>query len=76
MICVEYCGEEHLILLTQSGKPYEYLVKDDERENSEKYTYFNSKSFKNYSFECEKIVIISFSGWHSLALTESGRVFG
>jgi alpha-tubulin suppressor-like RCC1 family protein len=59
------CGEEHLILLTQSGKVYEYLVKDNERENSE-----------NYSFENEKIVMISCGGWHSLELTESGRVFG
>jgi hypothetical protein len=42
------CGEEYLNLLTQSGKIYEYLVKDNERENSEKYIYFKLKSFKYY----------------------------
>jgi serine/threonine protein kinase len=70
------CGREHSILLTQSGKVYEYLVNGNERENSEKYIYFKLKSFKKYSFGNEKIVMIS-CGWeHSLALTESGRVFG
>jgi hypothetical protein len=70
------CGFYHSILLTQSGKVYEYSPKYKERENSEKYIYFELKSFKNYSFENEKIVMIS-CGWrHSLALTESGRVFG
>jgi alpha-tubulin suppressor-like RCC1 family protein len=70
------CGDRHSILLTQRGKVYEYLVKDNERENSEKYIHFELKSFKNYSFENEKIVMISCGYWHSLALTESGRVFG
>jgi RCC1 and BTB domain-containing protein len=70
------CGERHSILLTQSGKVYEYLVKDNEREKSEKYIYFELKSFKNNSFENEKIVKISCGFWHSLALTENGRVFG
>jgi hypothetical protein len=70
------CGVERTILLTQSGKVYEYLVDDHKRENSEKYIYFKLKSFKNCSFENEKIVMISCGYWHSLALTESGRVFG
>jgi hypothetical protein len=86
------CGYRHSILFTQSGKVYEYLMnsEDDEetsddsedikdskeRENSEKYIYFKLKSFKNYSFESEKIVMISCGYEHSLALTESGRVFG
>jgi hypothetical protein len=70
------CGFYHSILLTQSGKVYEYLPNKNERENSEKYIHFKLKLFKNYSFENEKIVMIS-CGWeHSLALTESGRVFG
>jgi alpha-tubulin suppressor-like RCC1 family protein len=85
------CGKKNSILLTQSGKVYEYLVnsEDDEeisdelediidskaQENSEKYIYFELKSFMNYSFENEKIVMISCGLWHSLALTESGRVF-
>jgi alpha-tubulin suppressor-like RCC1 family protein len=51
-------------------------VKDNERENGEKYIYFRLKSFENYSFENEKIVMISCGFEHSLALTESGRVFG
>jgi hypothetical protein len=70
------CGSRHSILLTQSGKVYEYLVKNNERENSEKYIYFELKSFKNNSFANEKIVMISCGLAHSLALTESGRVFG
>jgi hypothetical protein len=70
------CGEEYLILLTQSGNVYEYLAKDNERENSEKYIYFKLQSFNNYSFENEKIVMISCGERHSLALTDSGRVFG
>jgi alpha-tubulin suppressor-like RCC1 family protein len=51
-------------------------VNVSERENSEKYNYFNLKSFKNYSFENEKIVMISCGRWHSLAFIERGRVFG
>jgi alpha-tubulin suppressor-like RCC1 family protein len=45
-------------------------------ENSEKYIHFELKSFMNYSFENERIVMISCDVRHSLALTESGRVFG
>jgi hypothetical protein len=70
------CGLRHSILLTQSGKVNEYLMNKYERENSEKYIYFKLKSFKNYSFENEKIVMISCGFKHSLALTERGRVFG
>jgi alpha-tubulin suppressor-like RCC1 family protein len=70
------CGQRNSILLTQCGKVYEYLWKDDKRENCEKYIYFELKSFKNYSFENEKIVMISCGASHSLALAESGRVFG
>jgi hypothetical protein len=70
------CGEERSILLTQSGKVYEYEVNEDERKKREKYIDFELKSFKNYSFENEKIVMISCGATHSLALTESGRVFG
>jgi hypothetical protein len=65
------CGYKHLILLSQSGKVYEYLVKENERENAEKYIYFKMKSFTN-----EKILMISCGKDHSLTLTESGRVFG
>jgi hypothetical protein len=70
------CGEKHSILLTQSGKVYENEVNEDERKNSEKYIHFKLKPLKNYSFENEKIVMISCGYEHSLALTESGRVFG
>ncbi len=51
-------------------------MKGNERENSEKYIHFELKSFINYSFENEKIVMISCGAWHSLALTKSGRIFG
>ncbi len=51
-------------------------MKDNERENSEKYIHFELKSFMNYSFENERIVMISCGRWHLLALTESGHVFG
>jgi alpha-tubulin suppressor-like RCC1 family protein len=82
------CGYRHSILLTQSGKVYEYNVNEEisdesediidskERENGEKYIDFELKSFMDYSFENVKIVMISCGYWHSLALTESGRVFG
>jgi WD40 repeat protein len=70
------CGYGHSILLTESGKVYEYKVNEYERKKSEKYIHFELKSFKNYSFENEKIVMISCGRWHSLALTENGRVFG
>jgi hypothetical protein len=70
------CGDKRSILLTQSGKVYEYLVSDYERENSEKYIHSELKSLKNYSVENEKIVMISCGESHSLALTESGLVFG
>jgi hypothetical protein len=70
------CGDKHSILLTQSGKVYEYLLSDYERECSEKYIYSELKSLKSYSVENEKIVMISCGSLHSLALTESGRVFG
>jgi tRNA A-37 threonylcarbamoyl transferase component Bud32 len=70
------CGSEHSILLTQSGKVYAYEVNEKERENSDKYINSDLKSLKNYSFENEKIVMISCGELHSLALTESGRVFG
>jgi hypothetical protein len=90
---IDICyGFDYSILLTQSGKVYEYEVDEEddeeivvelediidskEREKSEKYIYFELKSFKNYSFENEKIVKISCGGWHSLALTEIGRIFG
>jgi hypothetical protein len=51
-------------------------VNDYNRKNSEQYIYFELKSFKNNSSENEKIVMISCDGKNSLALTESGRVFG
>ncbi len=52
------CGEKYSILLIRSGKVYEYLENEYERENSEKCVYFELKSFKNYSFESKKIVMI------------------
>jgi alpha-tubulin suppressor-like RCC1 family protein len=80
------------IILTQSGNVYQYLVHEEddeetsrelgdiidskEREKSEKYIHFKLKSFKNSSFENEKIVMISCGERHSLALTGNGRVFG
>jgi hypothetical protein len=70
------CGDRHSVLLTQSGKVYEYEVNEDKRKKSEKYIHYELKSFINYSFENEKIVMISCGLRHSLALTESGRVFG
>jgi hypothetical protein len=70
------CGWRHSILLTQSGKVYEYKWNEDERKKSEQYIDFKLKSFNNSSFQNDKIVIISCGYWHSLALTESGRVFG
>jgi hypothetical protein len=70
------CRYNYSILLTQSGKVYQYLLNDYKRKNSEKYIHFELKLFKNCSFENDKIVMISCGKEHSLALTESGGVFG
>jgi hypothetical protein len=70
------CSDRHSVLLTQSGKVYEYEVNEYEREKSEKYIYFKLKSMRIYSFEDEKIVMISCGEEHSLALTESGCILG
>ncbi len=40
------CGYEYSILLTQSGKVYEYKVNDYERKKNEKYIDFELKSFE------------------------------
>jgi hypothetical protein len=42
------CGYRHSVLLTQSGKVYEYKVNRFERENRGKRIEFKLKSFKNY----------------------------
>jgi hypothetical protein len=67
------CGESHSILLTQSGKVYEF--KYEEENNFEKIE-LDLKYIENNSSKNERIVMISCGGWHSLALTESNRVFG
>jgi hypothetical protein len=67
--------QKHSILLTQSGKVYEYEVYKDDLEKSEKYIHFKLKSFNSSSFQNDKIKMISCGKWHSLALTESGLVF-
>jgi hypothetical protein len=70
------CDYRRLILLTQSGKVYEYKVDYDELEKSDKYIHFKLKSFNNPSCENDKIKMISCVDGHSLALTQSGHVFG
>ncbi len=69
------CGDRNSVLLTQSGQVYEYEVNEDELINSDKYIHFKLKSFKNSHSENNKIKMISCGYWHSLALTQSGRVF-
>jgi hypothetical protein len=70
------CGYRRLILLTQSGKVYECKVHYDELAKSGKYIHFKLKSFNSPSCENDKIKMISCSDEHSLALTQSGYVFG
>jgi hypothetical protein len=41
----------------------------------EKFIHLELKSFQNYSFENEKIFMISCDAWRSLALTKNGRIF-
>jgi hypothetical protein len=69
------CGDRHSVLLTQSGQVYEYKVNEDELIKTDKYIHFKLKSFKNSHSENDKIKMISCGYWHSLALTQSGRVF-
>jgi hypothetical protein len=75
---IDMCNGESFskLLLTQSGKVYEHNILEDKPEESEKFIHFKLKSFKNSSFENEKIKMISSGLSHSLALTEGGRVFG
>jgi hypothetical protein len=69
------CSAWHSILLTQSGKVYEYKVDYNGLKISEKCIDFKLKSFNNSSHQNDKIKMISCGEWHSLALTEGGRVF-
>jgi hypothetical protein len=74
---IDMCySHKYSFFLTQSGKVYEYEVNECELGECTDYINFKMKSFKNYISENEKIVMISCGFSHSLALTESGRVFG
>jgi hypothetical protein len=67
------CGVWHSVLLTQSGKVYEFNYL---KEKSITTVGLEIKYFQNDKSENESIVMISCGFVHSLALTESGRVFG
>ncbi len=58
----------------QNKKIPSFIIKDDSVIELMKIN--DLKSFMNYSSENEKIVGISCGFEHSLALTESGRIFG
>jgi alpha-tubulin suppressor-like RCC1 family protein len=94
---IDICsGDWFSVLLTQSGKVYEFFVSEDIEEiyfklnnftNNEKVNeffvwedlkeiYLRLNNFTNNGKENEKIVMISCGNEHSLALTESGHVFG
>jgi hypothetical protein len=68
------CTAKQTIFLTQSGKVYEFDYRQE--ENNIKDLNFINKSFSSEESKNERIVMISCGEWHSLALTESGRVFG
>jgi hypothetical protein len=69
------CGYKHSLLLTNSGKVYEFIF-DFESQNDIKDMKFELKYFKSNRSGNKRIVMISCGFSHSLALTESGRVFG
>jgi alpha-tubulin suppressor-like RCC1 family protein len=71
------CGFRHTLVLTNSGEVYAW-------GDNKKGQIGNGKSGENEcqlipikvnGFNDEKVIHISCGGWHSMALTESGRVF-
>jgi hypothetical protein len=68
------CTAKQIIFLTQNGKVYEFYYREE--ENDIKDLNFINKSFISEESKNERIVMISCGEWHSLALTECGRIFG
>jgi serine/threonine protein kinase len=68
------CGDSHSMALTESGYVYSWGYNIDGQlgngcgENQ-------STPIKVNGFNNERIIMISCGGWHSMALTESGRVY-
>jgi hypothetical protein len=68
------CGVDHSLVLTNSGEVYAWGQNrraqiGDERNHN------HSTPIKLNAFNGEKVTNISCGGWHSMARTESGRVF-
>jgi hypothetical protein len=71
---IDMCsGFYNSLFLTQSGKVYEYVY--SEKLDETKVINFELKEFENNGYENERIIMISCGYWHSLALSERGRVF-
>jgi hypothetical protein len=68
------CGSDHTLLLTSSDEVYAWgsnyygQIGKDGKD-------WQNTPIKVNGFNGERIVMISCGGWHSMALTESGRVY-
>jgi hypothetical protein len=68
------CGKKHALALTSSGEVYSWGLNFDGQIGNGSYE-TQLIPIKVNGFDNEKIVMISCGGWHSMVLTESGRVF-
>jgi hypothetical protein len=68
------CGKSHSLLLTQSGKVYEFIYFSDWNELKD--LNYELKYLKSEKCENEKIVMMSCGLSHSIALTQSGQLYG
>jgi hypothetical protein len=68
------CGANHTLVLTSSGEVYAWGKNSDGEIGNGCYK-DQLTPIKLNDFNDEKVVMISCGGWHSMALTESGRVF-
>jgi RCC1 and BTB domain-containing protein len=68
------CGANHTLVLTSNGEVYAWGKNSDGEIGNGCYK-DQLTPIKLNDFNDEKVVMISCGGWHSMALTESGRVF-
>ncbi len=69
------CGVYHKNVLTNSGEVYAWGQNKSGQIGKSGENEFELMPIKVNGFDNEKVVMISCGGWHSLSLTESGRVF-
>jgi hypothetical protein len=72
------CAVAHSLALSSKGEVFAWGYNEDGQIGNGKNGFYAHVSIpiKVNGFDNEKVVMISCGYWHSLALTESGRVFG